>query len=213
MTHVVISCGGSLGDWAVPIIKSAEIRIGADSGAFFIIKCGEKIDYALGDFDSISDEQLILIKANSIDFEKVDAIDKDDTDSMLALKKAISLKPDTITMIGALGNRFDHSLNNIQLLNFANQNGVACEIIDASNRIRLVTPESNVKVFKSSYKYVSLIPITERVTGITLKGFQYPLSDATFEIGRAYGISNVLNSDLGSVSITSGKLLIIECND
>lgn len=213
MNNIIVCCGGQLGPWTKPLIESADIRIGSDRGALYLIQQGYIPDYALGDFDSVTTDQLELIKGKSKFFEMVNAIDKDDTDSMLALKKAISLKPDTITLIGALGSRYDHSVNNIQLLIQTAEANIPCVIQDEQNRISIVKPNRTVKVTKSGYKNVSLIPLSSVVKGITISGFKYLLQDATFIQGKAYGISNILQDEVGTIDVKEGYLLIIESND
>jgi thiamine pyrophosphokinase len=51
------------------------------------------------------------------------------------------------------------------------------------------------------------------VTGITLRGFQYPLTDATLTIGQSLGISNVLLEPEGTITIKEGLLLVIQSSD
>ncbi|MEY4480711.1 MAG: hypothetical protein RLZZ267_1389 [Bacillota bacterium] len=213
MNNIIVCCGGQLGPWTKPLIESADIRIGSDRGALYLIQQGYILDYALGDFDSVTLEQLDLIKEKAKSFEMVDAIDKDDTDSMLALKKAISLNPNTITLIGALGSRYDHSMNNIQLLIQTAEANIPCVIEDERNRISIVDPNRKVSVNKSRFENISLIPLSTVVKGITISGFKYLLQDATFVQGKAYGISNVLIEEVGSVEVKEGYLLVIESND
>lgn len=213
MNNILVCCGGQLGPWTKPLIERADIRIGSDRGALYLIQQGYIPDYALGDFDSVTADQLELIKEKAKSFEMVDAIDKDDTDSMLALKKAISLNPDTITLIGALGSRYDHSINNIQLLIQTVEANIPCFIEDERNRISIVNPKRKVRLNKSRFENVSLIPLSSVVKGITISGFKYSLQDATFTQGEAYGISNVLLDEVGTVEVKEGHLLIIESND
>jgi thiamine pyrophosphokinase len=56
---------------------------------------------------------------------------------------------------------------------------------------------------------VSLLPFSDVVTGITLKGFEYPLDNGVMEIGKPYGISNRLMATKGVISVTTGHLLVI----
>jgi thiamine pyrophosphokinase len=62
-------------------------------------------------------------------------------------------------------------------------------------------------------EYISLIPYTEKVTGITLTGFQYPLKNETLTIGISRGISNMLLEEKGSIQIEDGILMIICARD
>lgn len=213
MQTVVICCGGSLGEWSLPILDQADYIIGADRGALYVIECNYTLDIALGDFDSCNANELHKIKSYANQITIVDAIDKNETDSELALQHAMSLQPRTIIMIGATGTRIDHALNNIQLLVHAAESKSQFEIVDAHNRIQLITPEMCKAIDKLQYNYISFIPLTERVEGIQLVGFKYPLKNATFTLGSAIGISNQIIEESGTVSIQSGKLLCVQSND
>jgi len=66
------------------------------------------------------------------------------------------------------------------------EQGIECRIIDSNNEIRLVDKNGlELKEDSLEYKYISLLPLTQIVTGITLKGFKYPLKDATLKIGES----------------------------
>ncbi|CAH1194902.1 Thiamine pyrophosphokinase [Paenibacillus plantiphilus] len=210
--RILIFTGGRLGEWALEHIEENDILYGADGGALFLVSHGLRPTVSLGDFDSVTVEQLQQIKAASAETFDCDPVDKDFTDTELAFRQALRQKPDQIILFGALGTRFDHSLANVHLLRSAAESGVAAAIVDEHNSIRLVT-DALVLERKARYSYVSLLPLTEKVAGITLTGFQYPLSNATLEIGQSLGISNILSSDRGTITITEGMLLVIESVD
>ncbi|XEC92563.1 thiamine diphosphokinase [Paenibacillus tarimensis] len=212
MPHrIVIFSGGRLGDWALHTIQPGDMLIGADSGALFLIRHGYRPDLAIGDFDSVSEEQFKLIKASSLATEAYDPIDKDYTDTELALIKAISLQPDEVVITGGLGSRMDHSLANIHLLVRAIEWDIPCSITDEFNEIRLVKEQLTIR--KSRFESVSLLPLTPEVKGIRLSGFRYPLHDATLTMGQSLGISNVLESERGTISVREGRLLVIQSSD
>jgi thiamine pyrophosphokinase len=104
-------------------------------------------------------------------------------------------------------------MNNIQLLIQTAEANIPCVIEDERNRISIVDPNRKVSVNKSRFENISLIPLSTVVKGITISGFKYLLQDATFVQGKAYGISNVLIEEVGSVEVKEGYLLVIESND
>src|SRR5690606_14233278 len=104
-----------------------------------------------------------------------------------------------------------HSLANIHLLTRALEARIVCRIVDMHNEIQLI--DQSVSVHKGRFKNVSLLPLTETVTGIQLEGFEYPLYDATITIGQSLGISNVLVDEVGTITSETGKLLIIQPKD
>ena len=210
-TRIVIVTGGRLGDWALPLIDPDDYIIGADAGALFLVRHGIRPDIALGDFDSVTAEEFEWIRRNSGETHEYDPVDKDYTDTELAWRLAVAKRPREIMMVGALGTRFDHTLANVHLLRFAAREGVPAFLADEHNRIRLASGE--LRLTNGGFAYISLLPLTETVTGITLTGFQYPLHEATIEIGQSIGISNKLLGEEGKIGLREGLLLVIESRD
>ncbi|MEO3945544.1 thiamine diphosphokinase [Gorillibacterium sp. CAU 1737] len=211
--RALVFSGGELGPWAIAEIRPGDRLIGADHGAWFLVENGIVPDLAIGDFDSVTAEERHAIEEKSRQMEACDPIDKDYTDTELAVERAIAGAPSSITLLGVLGTRFDHSLANIHLLVKCAERGVPCRIVDAHNEIALVQPGAPQSVKRSRYANVSLLPLSLEVTGITLTGFQYPLTDARLTMGQSLGISNVLNGELGTVETKSGLLLVIQSVD
>ncbi|MDR0270855.1 thiamine diphosphokinase [Paenibacillus sp.] len=209
--RVVIFSGGELQPQYIEEIQPGDFIIGADKGALFLISHGIKPDLAAGDFDSISQQELDIVRAESGKIVECDPIDKNLTDTELALEMAIKERPDCILLIGGTGSRLDHTLANVQMLTRALQHDIQCAIMDQNNYITLT--DSNMEVLDRGYKYVSLLPMTPEVNGITLEEFQYPLDNATLKIGESLGISNVLIASRGKIRIKDGLLLIIQSRD
>lgn len=205
--------GGRLGTWAIRDIDEQDILIGADSGALFLLQNGMRMDCAVGDFDSVTAHELQRIQNHCGEFLTFDPVLKNWTDMELAVDWAIENGADKIILYGAVGTRFDHSLANVHLLSRAADRHIPCIIEDEYNRISLVTPHKPLHIQKSRFSYVSLVPQTERVTGVTLQGMMYPLQDAELEVGSTLGISNKLVEQTGIVSIHRGRLLVIESMD
>ena len=186
--------------------------IASDKGLEALDKCNIKPNYIIGDFDSlnekvlnkyINDETVKIIKLNP---------EKDYTDTHMALKLAIELKSTDITIIGAIGSRLDHTLANINILKEALEKKVACRILNENNNITLINKNITIKK-EEEYPYISLIPLTTNVTGVTLNGFKYPLDNATMEIGKSIGVSNEQIEDNATIKLEEGILIIIRSKD
>ena len=170
-------------------------------------------NHVVGDFDSVSPEILEFYKKQSqIIFHTFNA-EKDNTDTDIALKLAIQLKSSKITILGALGKRMDHAIANIHILKDALEANIPCQIIDEHNRIYLINKEKTLEKDKVYGKYVSLIPLTSIVEGLTLTGFKYPLNDYTLPIGTSLGISNEIIGDIAHIKMDKGILIVIESKD
>ena len=61
--------------------------------------------------------------------------------------------------------------------------------------------------------YISLLPLTDRVTGVTLKGMKYPLYETILEKGSSLGVSNEIVSQEAQILLENGVLLIIQARD
>jgi len=210
--HIAIVAGGTISEKIADQIRTMDYIIGADRGALYLVQHNIIPDQALGDFDSVTEDEREHIRASSRKYMDCDAVDKNYTDTELAFNHALAMKPTQITLFGVTGTRLDHTLSNIHLLRKAVDEGIKCQIVDEHNIIMLTN--SSVTLQTNSFPYVSLLPLSSTVTGITLTGFKYPLHDATLQIGQSLGISNEWDDgNTASVRVREGYLLIICSRD
>lgn len=187
--------------------------IAGDRGLEALYKLKIIPNHVVGDFDSVSAEILEFYKKQSqITFHTFNS-EKDNTDTDIALQLAIGLKSSRITIMGALGKRMDHALANIHILKDALKANIPCQIIDEHNRIYLINKEMTLEKDKVYGKYVSLIPLTSIVEGLTLTGFKYSLNHYTLPIGTSLGISNEIITDTARIEMKKGILIVIESKD
>lgn len=103
--HVVICAGGMLDASLLSVCNEADVVIGADRGALALANHGICPDVAIGDFDSVTEDERNQIRSCSKHYQDFDAIDKDYTDTELAFHTAIAWEPAQITLLGATGTR------------------------------------------------------------------------------------------------------------
>ena len=216
MKHFIIVVGGSIKDaFALEYMKkeNPDFCIAADSGMNFFYRNGMQPDLIVGDFDSASTEALRYFQARGkIAWEKLNPI-KDDTDTESAIRKAIALGAEKITLLGATGTRLDHVLGNIELLGLGMQSNVLIELVDEKNKVRMINSGIRIKREQQFGKYISLIPYTWEVTGLTLTGFKYPLKDAVLKGFCSLGVSNEITEPEAVISFQEGILIVIEARD
>ena len=72
-----------------------------------------------------------------------------------------------------------------------------------------------ISIYKNAQfgNYVSLIPHTKEVSGLTLEGFRYSLQNYTLKKGCTLGVSNEIAADVASIMFDEGVLLTIESRD
>ncbi|MCD8231533.1 MAG: thiamine diphosphokinase [Clostridiales bacterium] len=190
-----------------------DLVISADSGLNFCREASVVPDVILGDFDSADTEALRYFKERYPERMEVFPAEKDETDTELALLRAVELGADAVTILGGTGTRLDHVLGNLHLLKMAMDAGVPCAIVDPHNRIRMTDCGMTLRKEEQFGDYVSLIPFTPQVEGLTLRGFAYEVEDFTLQSGKARGVSNEIRGDAAVIEMKSGILLVIEARD
>ena len=216
--HTLIISGGNIEDiFAHTYIQAHRFDrvIAADRGLDFCRRSKILPDLILGDFDSAPSAALEYFEQRMPERIRRFPAHKDETDTELAVMEAILQESDEITVLGATGTRLDHVLGNIHLLKLAMEEGISMYLVDAHNRIRMLRQGELLVLNKAEQfgHYVSLIPFTPAVKGLTLEGFAYDVADFTLEAGKSRGVSNELEKEQGTISFTEGILLVIESKD
>jgi len=212
---VLIISGGKSCDGAISLLmqnKKYSLIIVADSGLVSAERLGIVPDYILGDFDSVSRPLLERYKTLSSQIISYPP-EKDMTDTQIAIELAISHNPAWIDICGATGSRVDHMLANIHLLLMPLRVGIDACIYDDNNKIYLRNKSFTIMKDEQYGSFVSLLPFTDEVYGITLEGFKYPLYDYTLSNGSSIAISNEIAQAEGRVFFKNGILLVVESRD
>ena len=194
-----------------------ELVVAADGGVRHAETFGLRVDRWVGDGDSTGPEELERLAAAGVAIVRA-AMDKDESDTELALLAAVEAGADRITILGGLGGiRIDHSLANVALLQHpALEHRDACLYDEAGARLSLlVGPDDRGlpgarELIGREGDLVSLIPLGASAGEVTTEGLRYPLSGETLLVGRARGLSNVRIASTARVSVGGGRLLVIE---
>jgi thiamine pyrophosphokinase len=188
------------------VVRAAGLLICADGGLRAARRLGVRPHVAIGDFDSASaDLRAWAVRAGA----RIVAhpVEKDETDTELALDYAIAAGARAIDFLGALGGRLDHELANVALLLRARAAGVFMAIREGRTIAFLAPRRSPLPAAPGDT--VSLLPVSWRVTGITTSGLFYPLRRATLARGSTRGISNHVTSPRPAIAHAVGDLLVI----
>lgn len=215
MRYLIVSGGMATDQFVSDVIKKGgfDVVLAVDSGMDFLYRTGILPDIIVGDFDSVDSK--VLDHFRQYEHIEICALnpEKDDTDTEHAIREAIQRGADDITIIGGTGTRIDHVLGNIWLLGIGLEEGVKMQILDEHNRIRMVDKPIVLRKKEQYGKYLSLVPFSAKVTGVTLRGLKYPLSDFTMGGFNSLGISNEIMEEEASIDFTDGQLLLIESKD
>lgn len=169
-------------------------------------------DLILGDFDSVHGDVLEKYKKSS-EIMKYPA-EKDFTDMELSIEIAVKKGFRDIVLVGATGGpRLDHSLANMMLLEKYYKLGINIIIVDNNNKIQIISNNCNMLLDKKRETFVSLIPLTEEINGLTLEGFKYPLDRVIVKRGSTLCVSNEIISDKGRIILERGTALLFISRD
>ena len=184
--------------------------IAVDKGLEYAKELSIVPDLWLGDFDSVCHKDLgkecLGMEIMSFNSEK------DETDTELAINKAVELNSD-FDIICGMGGRMDHFFGVIHNLKRATDAGLIGRVVDSSNVIMLKKENFEIRKADFSGKYISFMPFGGCVTNLKLKGFKYTLDGYDLKPGESRCISNELADDVAYVSFDNGYLLVIESLD
>jgi thiamine pyrophosphokinase len=189
-------------------IQPGDFIIAADGGAAHSMVLGIDPDVIIGDLDSLDQDAIEHFRQRQVEII-THPTSKDATDLELALNYALQQKADEIIVLGALGERWDHSLGNILLLANPEYQSIPIRMISGAVNIGLVQPSRTYHISGSQGDLVSLIPLGDDAGGITTSGLEYPLDDGRLKYGATRGISNTLIASKAKVSIQQGMLLCL----
>lgn len=223
MKHIVIVTGGQLNiEFAGAYLKtlSYDEVFAVDKGLEYTDRLGLTPSYIIGDFDTVKGDLLERYRER-IASGRLDAVierypeKKDAADTELAVQKALERGAEYITLLAATGSRLDHVLASLFLLLQADGKGAECRIVDEYNRISLLTRKKQWRMEKEKQygSFVSVIPISPEVKGLTMIGFLYPLTDKTVYQGSSLTVSNQITEDTAEITVETGRLLVIESRD
>jgi len=210
--HVVIFAGGTLrpGKAFYAAIDNADMFIAADSGAATALQYGCTPGIVVGDFDSLDGMLLEDLVRRGSEIRRA-AVEKDETDTELAMQVAIEEGATRITLAGALGGaRFDHAMANILLL--AGFEDVPITLVDGPSMCWLIHGPGSSAIDGQAGDLVSLLPLTSDASGVRTKGLYYALRGEVLSFGKPRGVSNVLIEEHAEVSVEDGMLLVIHTN-
>ncbi|SFX51946.1 thiamine pyrophosphokinase [Thermoactinomyces sp. DSM 45891] len=213
MKRVVVIAGGEVTPEDLHLIRADDFLITADAGVEHLLDRGMRPHLAVGDFDTTKQDYLSQLQELQIPYRTLPC-KKDVTDTHFALEEAVKLQPSEILLLGALGgSRFDHALANLYLLEWLATTSISCTLVSGKNQVRCLTGPTTVRLTKGDTQYMSLLPCSDQVVGVTLKGFRYPLNDATLIRGGSLGVSNEIAQESGEITIRLGKCFCIQSAD
>ena len=187
----IILTGGDYGETVfnseyLKAIAPGDRIIAVDSGANFAWRVGLQPEFLVGDMDSIDPTVYSKMQEQGVEIHTYPRA-KDYTDTQLALKLAEDSGASHIAIMGFTGSRLDHVLatlySGIRLV----RKGIKVTYVAPELRVYLLN--GKLQLTGKSGDLVSLVALTENVTGVSLTGLAYPLHQATLQLDQPYAVS------------------------
>lgn len=199
MASFVIFCAAGFSGLAEPL-GDGDFIMAADGGLVHLQQLGLTPDGILGDFDSLG---YVPEKA------KIFPVEKDDTDSMLAVRQGLKLGYRRFVLYGSLdGPRLDHTVANFQTLQFLADHGAEGWLVGNTYMVTVVK-NGTLRFPAEAEGILSVFCMGADAHGVTLTGLKYPLEDGTLTAGFPLGVSNHFIGQAASVTVKDGSLLVL----
>lgn len=180
---------------------TTDLLIAADAGYRAVQDAGLRPDLVVGDFDSMGyvPENVPILQC---------PVEKDDTDTMIAIRHGLSGGYKEFQIYGGLGGRLDHSVANFHVLAYLAQRGAHGQLIGANEIVELI-PAGGAATYYAGHGTVSIFAWGGEATGVTVTGCRYPLTDGMLTPNFPLGVSNEFTQVPATISVRSGQLLVI----
>ena len=207
---VVVVASGELDASDAAWLEDADLVIAADGGANSLDRLGVRPDLLVGDLDSVDASLVDLLEAGRTRVER-HPIDKEASDTELAVAAAFDAGASAVVVLGAMGGaRIDHEIANLLLLADASLAGRDIRVVRGGTQVRPLHAGERIRLAGEVGDLVTLLPVGGATGGVTAEGLRWPLVAATLEMGRSRGLSNEVIAAPASVQISNGTLLVVE---
>lgn len=184
-----------------PMVLSPGLIIAADGGFAHLKAQGAVPDLAVGDFDSLG----YVPGGNVVRHPP----EKDDTDTMLALRLGLERGYDTFVLYGCLGGRLDHAYANFQALSFLAESRARGYLLGAEGEVITVVQDGELWFPSACRGMISVFCPGGRAEGVYERGLKYSLEDAVVTSGYPIGVSNEFTGEPARIVVRDGQLLVM----
>ena len=206
--QTIVALGGDLrdSDLVRSALHGAGLIVAADSGAERLAAIGIQPHLIIGDFDSLDPAELFRLRAAGVEVVEHPA-PQQRTDADVALELALRRGATSVIVLGALGgSRIDHTLGNLSLLSHPGLREIPTWAVDGWSALTILRGDGirETHFHGQPGDYVSIIPLSDRVEGVTAIGLKWPLENAVLERGQVQAVSNELVNDRAMVRLRTG---------
>ena len=196
---IVFTGGGGPDTLPEDLILGGDYLIAADSGYDTARKLGCSVNYVIGDFDSTQFAQ----EALALDHERY-SVDKDHSDTYLAIEKALKHADEGYVLVGGGGYRLDHLLQTYSLFSHF-----------GPPKLWFTRYETNILVSHhklignlSKGATVSIYPATlDGEAFVEAKALKWPLASYPMRFS-SFSLSNACTGETLEVSVTGDPIFV-----
>lgn len=208
----ILVCAGDLEISDIPV-REDDLVIAVDGGYMYCGIFEIEPDIVIGDFDSLEEKYVRQIEetyASGTGRKRMVRLnpEKDDTDTLAALKLGLAEGYREFHLYGAMGGRLEHTIANLQCLLYLKEHGAAAYIWDGSMMMTLIKDES-ISFRQEMEGVLSVFAVGGQAEGVSEKGLKYTLTDAVIKEDFPIGISNEFIGEKAEISVRQGRLLVI----
>lgn len=216
MSKAIIISGGELEEGFVEKVLSenegASI-VGVDRGVEYLYHHQIKPNYIVGDFDSIAPEIIKYYKTETnVAIREYNPV-KDESDTEMAIRIAITIGSAEIYILGATGGRIDHLWANVQSLAIACKFNVKAYILDPQNRIFVTDKSCQLKKSEAYGKYLSVFSLSGEIFDFNMKGTKWPLEHHVLRPTDSLTVSNRFEDEIVEIDFIGGMIVVMETKD
>ena len=207
-TRVAVFAGGDRGHYRTDF----DSFVGVDRGSLWVLEENLPLALAVGDFDSVTEEERQVIQKRAQHFVQARP-EKDDTDLELALLTIFENNPQAqVTIFGALGGRIDHMLANVFLPSNPKLAPYMRQIaIEDGQNLIAYCPEGTSQLHpRSDYDYLAFMPV--RDSQLTILGAKYELTEENFFFKKVYASNEYIDREV-SVTCPDGYVVVLNSKD
>ena len=208
--RAVVVASGELAASDETWLDDADLVIAADGGAGSLDRRGRRPHLLVGDLDS-TDAALVERLASTGTRVERHPVDKDASDTEIALRAAITAGATEIVLLGATGgHRLDHELANLFLLADPSLAGRDVRLVHGASTARVLRGGGELELVGTVGDLATLLPLGGDAVGVTTDGLRWALHRATLGMGGSRGLSNEVVETPASVRLEHGTLLVVE---
>lgn len=185
--------------------EKSDYVIAADGGLKPLMEMGVKPDLLLGDLDSLGAYPL----PEDVPLEQF-PVEKDDTDTGIALAQGYALGYRRFALYGCGGGRADHLLANFQSMGRYSKMGADVRLVAADYDAYALSNGSLSLPHRPLGTTVSIFCHGNQAAGVSIQGLKYTLDHYTLTCDYPLGVSNEHTDEPAVVSVANGTLLILQ---